>query len=159
MTGRKTCNSRPVDIRGVQFVPDTGVRYCPNGGMDEPRPPGSCPPVQLKPISSAGQPKDVLLMSCCCDSLILGCDGRKMGSMPRSAKGAMATGPAMVMRYSRLPMTLKSPPGVVSCWYGIGMLMQLVAHVPLELTPTGKLGLAGTNAPVGFRRATDWALG
>src|ERR1700678_1566267 len=102
-TGKNTCNSRPVDILGVQFVPGTGWRYCGNFCVD--------PPTQLKPTSRAGQPKTVLLIKSYWVSLIFNWEGLRIGSTPISTNGAKATGPAMVMRYSKLPTKLKSPPG------------------------------------------------
>src|SRR5579871_4924061 len=111
MTGRKTCNSKPVDMRGVQLVPATGFRYCAKAGIVEPGAPGVCPPMQFKPMSNAGQPKDVLLIKSSWDALTFNWDVRMIGSTPKSTKGAIATGPAMVIRYSALVTILKSPPG------------------------------------------------
>src|SRR5580658_9140585 len=141
-TGKNTCNSRPVDILGVQFVPGTGCRYCGNFCVD--------PPTQLKPASSAGQPKTVLLISSYCPSLILSWESRRIGSTPRSTKGARATGPAMVMRYSKFPTRLKSPPGKTIWSKGTGMV-----YAPCR----GLAGFLGTIEPSGLRNWIEVVFG
>ena len=80
MIGRNTCNSSPVDMRGIQLVDCTICRFCENGGFC------ACPPVQFRAISSAGQPNTVLLISASCPSLMRNCDPRMMGSTPKSDK-------------------------------------------------------------------------
>src|ERR1022692_646950 len=102
-TGKNTCNSSPVDILGVQFVPLTGLRNCENFCL--------VPPTQFRAMSTAGQPKTTLLIKSNCPELILNCEFLRIGSMPKSTNGARETGPAMVIRYSELATTLKSPPG------------------------------------------------
>src|ERR1700674_3037646 len=113
-TGKKTCNSRPVDILGVQLVPGTGLRNCETFCVD--------PPTQFSPTSSAGQPKNVLLIRSNCPLLILSCEFLRIGSTPKSRNGARATGPAIVIRYSRLATTLKSPPGKTIWSRGTGIV-------------------------------------
>ena len=66
---------------------------------------------QAKPVVSVGQPNRVLIRVLYWVGLICNCEVRMIGSVPISTKGAMATGPAMVMRYSKLPFRLRSPPG------------------------------------------------
>src|SRR6266478_4565641 len=154
-TGSIVCNSMPVDRRATQLVPGTGLR---SRGM----PLIFAPPVQAKAESSVGQPNRVFIRVLYWVKFVCNCEVRMIGSAPISIKGAMATGPAMVMRYSRLPFRLRSPPGVTSCRYGIGIFTQLLTgtQLPLASDPTGgPAGFLGTNAPVGFRRATLWALG
>src|SRR5450759_4084033 len=151
-TGSIVCNSIPVDMRTAQLVPGAGVRFFEKVLI-------LCPPVQAKAVSSCGQPNRVFLRVSNWTGLICNCEVRRIGSMPMSTKGAMATGPAMVMRYSKLPCRLRSPPGVTSCWNGTGIFQQLLAHAPEELVNTGNRGLAGTNDPSGFLRDTAWALG
>src|ERR1700690_655427 len=102
-TGRNTCNSSPVDILGVQLVPLAGLRNWENFCLD--------PPTQFRPMSRAGQPKTALLIKSNCPELILNCESLRIGSTPKSTNGAKDTGPAMVIRYSALATTLKSPPG------------------------------------------------
>src|SRR6266852_3848530 len=159
-TGSMVCNSIPVDMRTTQLVPGTGLRFGEKvffGSL--------APPLQVKPLpayGASGQPKNVSFKVWNWNWLICNCELRRIGSTPASTKGAMATGPAMVMRYSRLPFKLRSPPGVTSCRYGIGILTQLLTgtQLPLASGPTGgPAGFLGTNAPVGVLRATLWALG
>src|SRR5208282_2345040 len=156
-TGSMVCNSSPVDIRATQFVPGTGLRFGEMGGR--PLVPSFCPPRQLKAVLKIGQPNRSFCRMLNWIGLICNCEERRIGSVPMSTKGAMATGPAMVMRYSTLAFRLKSPPGVTSCWYGTGIFQQLPAHAPEEFICTGNRGLAGTNVPSGFLRATFCALG
>src|ERR1700674_354030 len=151
-TGSIVCNSMPVDIRATQLVPGTGLR---SRGM----PLIFAPPVQAKAESSVGQPNRVLIRVLYWVKFVCNCEVRIIGSAPISTKGAMATGPAMVMRYSKLPFRLRSPPGVTSWLYGTGIFQQLLAHPPEEFVCTGNRGLAGTNVPSAFRRDTVWALG
>src|SRR5215469_8209078 len=114
MTGSMTCNSRPVDILGVQLVPGAGFKY----GEKE-----SCsPPTQLKATSRVGQPYKVLLIWLSWPLLMRNCDVLTMGSTPKSTKGAKVTGPMMVMRYSVLLTRLKSPPGCTMVATGNGMV-------------------------------------
>ena len=70
------------------------------------------PPVQAKAESSVGQPNRVFTRVLYWVKFVCNCEVRMIGSTPASIKGAMATGPAMVMRYSKLPFRLRSPPGV-----------------------------------------------
>src|SRR5450756_1012414 len=129
-TGSMVCNSIPVDMRTIQFVPGTGLRYC------EKVPLGSvAPPLQTYPLpgpGGIGQPKMVFSKFWNWIGLTCNCEVRRIGSMPASTKGAMATGPAMVMRYSALAFRLRSPPGVTSCRYGTGIFTQLLVVWPLE---------------------------
>src|SRR5215471_3925775 len=111
------------------------------------------PPRQLNVIGSCcGQPKGVVLMVVNWPLLIRNCEGRKMGSNPTSKNGAMATGPAMVMRYSTFPNTLISPPGNVIWSTGMGIVYWL-------FVPAGRLGFLGTIEPSGFRSATVLEVG
>src|SRR5208282_4087801 len=153
-TGSMVCNSSPVDIRTVQLVPGTGLRYC--GMLLMVWPPEHAYDVWGPRI---GQPNSVLCRVSYWTGLICNCEVRRIGSTPVSTKGAMATGPAMVMRYSKLPCRLRSPPGVTSWRNGTGILKQLLAHAPEAVTPTGKRGLAGTKVESAFRSATAWVLG
>jgi hypothetical protein len=107
MTGSIICSSRPVDILGVQFVPESGFRKGENVIL--------VPPTQFSATSSCGHPKMVLLMSFNCPEATRSCDWRRMGTTPRSANGARATGPTIVIRYSALVTRLKSPPGKTIC--------------------------------------------
>src|SRR5246127_245753 len=95
----------PVEARGFQFVADSTCKSCEGGGFN------ICPPRQLKPASSCAQPKGVEITCSYCSDAICSCEGRTIEFSPRSKKGAMATGPAIVMRYSRFPQMLRSPPG------------------------------------------------
>src|SRR5215469_10264459 len=113
ITGSITCSSRPVDMRGVQFVPDAGFKYGEKLRC--------CPPTQLNEISRAGHPNNEVLMSLNCPELIRNCDCRMIGSTPTSMKGASVTGPTIAMRYSTLPNVLKSPPGCTMVAIGIGI--------------------------------------
>src|ERR1035438_5709121 len=148
-TGSIVCNSIPVDMRTTQLVPGTGLRFGEKVF-------GSSlwPPAHTKAVFRLGQPYWVLISVLNCTGLICNCEARRIGSTPASTKGAIATGPAMVIRYSRLPFMLRSPPGVTSCWYGTGIFQQLLTHAPEELVKTGNLGLAGTKVPSWFRRGT-----
>src|SRR5437016_5376097 len=141
MTGSIICNSRPVDMRGVQFVPETGVRNgengCPVTGLP------LDPPTQFSPTSNAGHPNTVLLMSFSWPDAIRNCDCRRIGTTPTSMNGARATGPTIVMRYSTLLTKLKSPPGNTICWMGMG-----IVYGPAR----GFLGSFGTAEPSGFTR-------
>src|ERR1051325_3999366 len=105
MTGRNICNSRPVEIRGFQFVAESTCKYFEGVGFK------MLPPAQLKPASSVGQPKGVPTTWSYCCRAICNCDGLTMESIPLSINGASETVPAMVIRYSRFVHTLKSPPG------------------------------------------------
>src|SRR5208282_927561 len=96
-TGRNVCNSSPVDMRATQLVPGTEVRCCEMEGR--PLVPSSCPPWQEYAVVSVGQPYRVLCKFWNSTGLICNCEVRRMGSVPKSTKGATATGPAMVMRY------------------------------------------------------------
>src|SRR6516164_1882665 len=114
ITGNITCSSRPVDIRGCQFVPGAGFKYGENVSV--------WPPTQLNPASSAGQPKIVLLMVLSCPLLIFNCEGRRIGSIPMSMNGATVTGPTTVIRYSTFPNKFKSPPGCTIESIGTGIV-------------------------------------
>ena len=116
MIGRNTCTSNPVDILGIQLVELTICRFWENAGVCV------CPPAQFRAISSAGQPNTVLLMSASCPGLMRSCEPRTMGFIPISTKGAKATGPAMVIRYSRFVTRLASPPGNTIRSTGTGMV-------------------------------------
>src|SRR3984957_1888623 len=121
-TGKNTCSSSPVDILGTQLVLPKVERFCEKSGKSFELP-GFCPPTQLKVIGScAGQPKTVPLIRFCSEELIRSCEFLRMGSMPTSMNGASATGPAMVMRYSKLVTKLASPPGKTICSTGTGMV-------------------------------------
>ena len=90
MMGRNTCNFQSGGharnpVRGAHDLQILGERRILR-----------CPPAQFRAISSAGQPKTVVLMSASCPGLIRSCDPLTMGFMPTSTKGASATGPAMV---------------------------------------------------------------
>src|ERR1700752_5313177 len=87
--------------------------------------------------SSVGQPKGVLIRLVDCCGAICNCDGRRIGSTPASTKGASATGPTIVIRYSRLLTRLRSPPGK-TIWF-IGIVM-----VQILLPTAGLLGSLGT---------------
>src|SRR5216683_1061063 len=114
-TGRKTCNSTPVEARGCQLVPPRIERFWLNVIFRVPK-------HVLKNGSSSGQPYGVLLMAVNWPLLMRNCDRLKMGSNPKSKKGAIATGPAMVIRYSALETRLRSPPGNVIWSTGMGIL-------------------------------------
>src|SRR5208283_3002487 len=101
-TGNIVCNSSPVDIRTTQLVPGTALRFCE--GRGRPGVPSFTPPTQAYAEFSCGQPNSVLIRVSYWKMLVCNCDGRRIGLTPMSTKGAMATGPAMVMRYSRLPV-------------------------------------------------------
>src|SRR3982074_2328848 len=105
ITGRNICNSSPVVILGRQFVLDSTCRSFEGTGFNR------LPPVHLKPASNAGQPNAVLMTESYCWVAIWSCEGRIMGSMPVSRNGAIATGPKIGMRDSRLVITLTPPPG------------------------------------------------
>src|SRR5579863_63216 len=140
-TGRNICNSRPVDIRGFHVVEPRTCRSCEGAGFRIAK------PAQLYPASSLGHPKGVLITAEYCCAAICSCERRRMGSMPVSTNGAIATGPAMVMRYSRLVTRLRSPPGKTIWSTGIGTVQQLVGWGGFRLALAGlqgKLGLAGT---------------
>src|SRR5579863_2267308 len=111
-TGKNTCSSKPVDILGVQLVPATGFRNWEKACFD--------PPMQFKPMSTAGQPNTVALIKSNCPLLIFNWESLRMGSTPKSTNGATATGPAIVIRYSALLTRLKSPPGKTIWFSGTG---------------------------------------
>src|SRR5215467_15930133 len=69
------------------------------------------------------------------------CDIRRIGSKPKSKNGAIATGPAIVIRYSAFETMLKSPPGNVICSTGIGILQQF-GSLPVTHEPCGA-GISG----------------
>src|SRR5450755_1386534 len=140
-------------MRGTQLVPGTGLRSLEKFVIVCP-----CSQAYVTGLCS-GQPKRVFTSVLYCTGLICNCELRRMGSTPKSTKGAIATGPAMVIRYSRLPCRLRSPPGVVSCWYGTGIFQQLLTHCPEELVTAGNRGFEGTKLPSWFRSATVCALG
>src|SRR6266567_6004916 len=145
ITGSMTCNSSPVDMRGTQLVPGTALRYRENLRV--------WVPVQFPAGSRFGQPKGVLRSWSNWALAICNCEGRMMGETPESRKGAMATGPAMVTRYSRFPLRPMSPPGVTSCWKGTGMVQQLILEMRQEL---GLFLNLGTGEPSGLVRMTFW---
>src|SRR5580698_8349924 len=98
MTGRNICSSRPVDILGFQLVSPSTDKVCDGDGDSV------WPGVQVLAVAvctSSGQPNGVPTTDSNCTCAICNCDGRRMGSIPASTKGASATGPTMVMRYSR----------------------------------------------------------
>src|ERR1700751_732676 len=142
ITGSITCNSSPVDMRGAQFVPGAGFRYCENVRL--------WPPTQLNEISSAGHPNNVVLMSLSWPEFMRNCDCRTIGSPTTSMKGAKVTGPTIAIRYSTLPNVLKSPPGctmdaiATGIWYG-----------PWR----GLFGFFRTTVPSGFVKLTTVLLG
>src|SRR5580704_2413382 len=110
ITGRNTWSSSPVDIRGRQLVEPSTCRFCEGDGFK------TLPRAQVLAVAvcnSVGHPTGVPITVSYCTCAICTCDGRRIGSMPVSTNGAIATGPTMVMRYSRLVTTLKSPPGNV----------------------------------------------
>src|SRR5215467_7081086 len=145
-TGRNICSSSPVDTRGAQFVEFNTCRNCDGFGFS--RLPGVHPVAVVG--SRFGQPNCVLTTwSYCCDA-ICSCERRTIGSIPASMKGATATGPAIVMRYSKLPHALKSPPGNTIWSIGIGTL---TAPRP------GLLGSFNTGLPSGLVRVIAPALG
>src|SRR5579863_4475639 len=129
-TGRNICSSRPVDILGFQVVEPSTCKSCEGAGFR------IADPVQLYPASSLGHPKGVLITAeyCCC--AICNSERRTMGSMPVSTNGAIRTGPAMVMRYSKLVTRLRSPPGKTIWSTGMGMVQQLVGPPMLALVGT-----------------------
>src|ERR1035437_1623096 len=73
-----------------------------------------------------------------------------IASMPVSTKGAIATGPAMVMRYSRFVHTLRSPPGNTIWSTGIGTV---------QLPSRGLAGFLGTGVPSGLVSVITLELG
>src|SRR5258708_31618412 len=73
-----------------------------------------------------------------------------MGSMPASTKGGIATGPAIVMEYSRFDDTLMSPPGNTIWSTGMGMV---------QFPCRGLAGFLGTGVPSGFVRVMTFELG
>src|SRR5215470_549935 len=85
------------------------------------------------------------------------CDLRRIGSKPKSKNGAIATGPAIVIRYSAFETMLKSPPGNVICSTGIGILQQFGSlPVGQEVGNPGGGGIRGfftTKELSGLRRA------
>src|SRR5260370_6813255 len=105
MMGISTCSSKPVDMRGVKFVPDTGFRLGENDGRTL--------AWQLKLKSKVAQPKAVVFKLISWLVLRRNCDSRAMKSTPVSIKAAIATGPTMGTRYSKLVTKLVSPPGKV----------------------------------------------
>src|ERR1035438_5392192 len=70
--------------------------------------------------------------------------------MPASTKGTIATGPAIVMRYSRFPNTLRSPPGNTIWSTGIGIV---------QLPSRGFAGFLGTGVPSGLVSVITLELG
>src|SRR5713226_9153110 len=150
MTGKNTCSSTPVDILGIQFVlPKT----CNNWEK-------VCllPPTQFRAISRLGQPKRVFSMSLNCPELIRNCEFLRMGLTPTSINGATATGPAMVIRYSRLVTKLRSQPGKTICSNGMGMVY-LGQSGLIGLPQSGLLGSFGTTEPSGLVSAMTPLLG
>src|SRR5258708_39725755 len=108
MMGISTCSTKPVDMRGVKFVPDTGFRLGENDGRTL--------PWQLKLTSKVAQPKVVVFKLISWLVLRRQCDCRAMKSTPVSIKHAIATGPTMGTRHSKLATNLVSAPGkVMSC--------------------------------------------
>src|SRR5260370_33972064 len=73
-----------------------------------------------------------------------------MGSLHASTNGAIATGPAIVMRYSRFVHTLRSPPGNTIWSTGIGTV---------QFPNRGLAGFLGTGVPSGFVRVITFELG
>src|ERR1035437_6319416 len=73
-----------------------------------------------------------------------------IASMPVSTKGAIATGPAIVMRYSRFVHTLRSPPGNTIWSTGIGTV---------QLPSRGLAGFLGTGVPSGLVSVITLELG
>src|SRR5437016_13962156 len=71
------------------------------------------------------------------------CEFLRIGLMPISTNGASATGPAIVIRYSRLVTTLVSPPGKTIRCSGSG-----IVYAPRR----GLLGSLGTIEPSGLLR-------
>ena len=65
-------------------------------------------------------------------------------------KGAIATGPAIVMRYSRFVHTLRSPPGNTIWSTGMGTV---------QLPSRGFAGFLGTGVPSGLVRVIDVRTG
>src|SRR5450755_189824 len=99
-TGSMVCNSIPVDIRTTQLVPGTGLRF--RDGRGRPFVPSFIPPLHVNPLAAeggSGQPKKVFTRVLYWVKFVCNCEVRIIGSVPISTKGAMATGPAMVMRY------------------------------------------------------------
>src|SRR5690349_9648053 len=103
-------------MRGFQFVELNTCNWFEGRGFR------MLPPWQLYPASSSGQPNDVLITCWYCAWAICNCEGLTMASMPESTNGTIATGPAMVMRYSRFPHVLRSPPGNTIWSTGIGIV-------------------------------------
>src|ERR1700722_3657298 len=85
-----------------------------------------------------------------CTWAICNCEGRRIESMPVSTNGAMATGPAIVMRYSRFDQALKSPPGNTIWSTGMGIV---------QFPWRGFDGFLGTGDPSGLVRVITLELG
>src|ERR1035437_11123550 len=134
-TGRNICSSMPVETRGLQFVEPKTCRFWEGFGFR------MLPPWQLYPAASVGHPKGVPTTWSYCTVAICSCEGRRIGSMPESMKGAIATGPAIVIRYSRFVHTLRSPPGNTIWSTGIGTV---------QLPSRGLAGFLGTGVPSGL---------
>ena len=140
--GSNTSNSKPVDIRGVQFVSLASGRVDPNFSNSL--------PTQLKAASRAGQPYRVVFNRVTCCGVMRNCESRTTGSSPISTNGARTTGPAIVIWYSKLVTKLASPPGNTICSMGIGTV---------QAPRSGLLGFLGIGEPSGFCRVIDPRLG
>ena len=115
MIGRMTCNSNPVDMRKMPFVPEIGRKSAPIG---ESPIPVSVLPWQAKEGVTTGQPKFKLFNPVVGSLRMFGesrnCDCRNTMFTPVSRKAAKVTGPAIGTRYSMLEIRLVSPPGKTS---------------------------------------------
>src|SRR5690348_6856335 len=100
--GKNTCSSSPKEARGCQLDPLSTVRFWEKLSRCAPR---HCPLTG----STEGQPNGTWFSDANCPLLIFNCDDLSTGSTPKSTNGAMATGPAIVIRYSALLTRLKSP--------------------------------------------------
>src|SRR5579859_1699770 len=108
MMGISTCNSNPVDMRGIKLVRATGFKSGEKGG--------GCIVLGTHPeMLNAGQPNCVVSSVLIALELMRNCDWRAIKSTPVSMNAARATGPTMGTRYSTLVTRLVSPPGKVGC--------------------------------------------
>src|SRR5260221_4204426 len=142
-TGKNTCNSMPVEALGCQLDPPTMFNLCEKLSFGQAR---------HWPLtgSTAGQPKGNSVSAANWPGLIRNCEPLRIGSKPKSTKGAIATGPAIVILYSMFETRFKSPPGK-EIWS--------TGTRTVYAGPNGLLGSLGTVDPSGLRSVIVEAVG